>query len=560
MKNGPHENGPASYPTSWNPHLLRGTTIRSTMTVPSLPTSTDGITYYIWTDVFFGDAGYGRMNQLVPQLLLGKALDGSSGSPNYQPNWGPHHDTWMFGSHYFFEIYNTTTDNVDAHAAYGELHPVDAGEVLYTEFKLEGGGDGYDDESPRWVLTMGVVGDAKRTSTLVVDRPYMGLGMDSSWGSNMTRSWAEESYHNLCINACWELYGADDVRHLPSSGSSFDIAIVQPEADAFEFLSEWEQDEGAVDGCPSSTVRERHNATVQHILWDIDVTPKKKKKNKYVDDDEWENWKRRYYYKADIGFSMLFNIDLEDDEEERRRRNIFEENIERFESRGDRYILDEHAILTREEFRRLGKASCSSLQSGSTTDIAVQNRKDIESDMAAFKCKVMDLGISTNTASTPGIRGIESATHSTRLTTKNPTEIDYRGTQSTPVKNQGAFGTCWSFGFVETIEGLGVRQGHALTNTSNQEVIDCCAECRGSAQDASYGFVIRNHNVHGRLATDDAYPYRRLSAELFQLQSQASSARSGKSRRLPSCLRRRGKERGTDPLSLFCSRSCCVWH
>jgi len=334
--------------------------------------------------------------------------------------------------------------------------------------------------------------------------------MDASWGSNMTRSWAEESYHNMCINACWELYGADDARHLPSSGSNFDITIVQPEADAFEFLSEWEQDEGTVDGCPSSQVRERHNATVQHILWDIDVTPKEK--NKYGDDDdEWENWKRRYYYKAGIGRSMPFGIDLADDEEERRRRSIFEENIERYESRGDRYILDEHAILTREEFRQLGKASCSSLQRDSPTDIAAQNRKGAKPNMARFTCKVMDLGsVSTTTASTSGIRGTstDSAARSMRRTTKNPIEIDYRGTQSTPVKNQGAFGTCWSFGFVETIEGLGVRQGHALTNTSNQEVIDCCPECRGSAQDASFGFVIQNQNVHGRLATDDAYPYR----------------------------------------------------
>jgi hypothetical protein len=45
---------------------------------------------YIWTDIFFGDMSYGRMNQFVPQLILGNALDGSSGAPAYKPKWGEH--------------------------------------------------------------------------------------------------------------------------------------------------------------------------------------------------------------------------------------------------------------------------------------------------------------------------------------------------------------------------------------------------------------------------------------------------------------------------------------
>ena len=106
MKNGPHEGGNASYPVSWDRQLLQGTTVFSSMTVPELPQKTDGITYYLWTDIFFGDSGAGKMNQLVPQLILGKALDGSSGPPNYLPLWGDRHDTWSFGAHYFFETYN----------------------------------------------------------------------------------------------------------------------------------------------------------------------------------------------------------------------------------------------------------------------------------------------------------------------------------------------------------------------------------------------------------------------------------------------------------------------
>ena len=67
-----------------------------------------------------------------------------------------------------------------------------------------------------WTLRMGVVGDPTRLSTLEVRQPYMGLG--SEWAVPST-SWRERNYSNLCVNACWELYGAVDREHLPASGS-----------------------------------------------------------------------------------------------------------------------------------------------------------------------------------------------------------------------------------------------------------------------------------------------------------------------------------------------------
>jgi len=468
MKNGPHEGGNASYPIAWDKDLLRGTTIRSTMTVPSLPLLTDGVTYYLWTDVYFGDGGLGRMNQLVPQLILGKALDGSSGPPNFEPRWGPHHESWSFGAHYFFEYFNITTNSIDSHAAYGSLYPTLAGETLWTEFRMEGGGDGYDAETPRWVLKMGVEGDPSRISTLVVDRPYMGMGQDPSWGPNKTHSWAEEYYQNFCINSCWELYGADDSRHLPSSGSTFNITIEKPKLGSFQFLSEWEQDEGKANGCPSSTVYESHNESVQTIRWDIRISDPNLSVN-----TAWDKWKGK------------FGIDISDPIIESTRQRIFEENLLRFRTRGDEYVIDEFAAYTKEEFRQHGKKTCSHLLSNGAV-------KNINHGASKFSCQVLD---------SPGHKfkspGLDF-----------PAEIDYRGTQSTPVKNQGAFGTCWSFGFVETVEGLNVRQGHDLQNVSNQEVIDCCPTCRGAAQDSSFDFVIHNHHTHGRLSREEAYPYQ----------------------------------------------------
>jgi hypothetical protein len=81
-----------------------------------MPAKIDGICYYIWTDIFFGDMGYGSMNQFVPQLILGNALDSSSGPPDYKPAWGMH-KKWAFAAHYFFEVFNPIKNGTDSHAA-----------------------------------------------------------------------------------------------------------------------------------------------------------------------------------------------------------------------------------------------------------------------------------------------------------------------------------------------------------------------------------------------------------------------------------------------------------
>jgi hypothetical protein len=236
------------------------------MTVPELPKQMDGITYYLWTDIFFGDASLGRMNQLVPQLLLGNVLDSSSGIPDYQPYWHKHY-SWSFGAHYFFEVENSEDETIESHAAYGDLHPTWPGESLYTTFELSSPGE-ENEHSPKWTLTMGVVGDDTRVSTLVVARPYMGLGVD--W-DEPTVSWTEPAYRNMCLNACWELYGATDADHLPSSGARYALSIEQPEPASYPFTT-WEQDErnGA---CPSCKVIESHGDQTQKVQIYIEVQP-----------------------------------------------------------------------------------------------------------------------------------------------------------------------------------------------------------------------------------------------------------------------------------------------
>lgn len=270
MKNGPHQGGNASYPVAWNG--TAGTSVYSVMTVPQPPKLLDGITYYLWTDIFFGDGSLGRMNQMVPQLLLGSVLDSSTGAPDYKPIWHKH-KTWAFGAHYFFETANPENTNVtEAHAAYGKLHPAWPGETLFTEFVLSPGGDGMDSESPKWTLTMGVVGDPTRVSKLVIERPYMGMG--ATWKDGPTVSWTERPYRNVCINACWELYGATDSLHLPSSGAHYELTITQPKTPSQYPFTTWVQDEGN-EHCPSSKIAEKHNATSQKVWIDVHVVNKR---------------------------------------------------------------------------------------------------------------------------------------------------------------------------------------------------------------------------------------------------------------------------------------------
>ena len=53
---------------------------------------------------------------LKMKLVLGNALDGSSGPPSFEPHFG-HHETYQFGAHYFFEFLDPETNSTASHAA-----------------------------------------------------------------------------------------------------------------------------------------------------------------------------------------------------------------------------------------------------------------------------------------------------------------------------------------------------------------------------------------------------------------------------------------------------------
>jgi len=225
--------------------------------VPKLPEKVDGLTFYIYFNIFFGDAKPGgKMNQFVPQLMLGEPLCDSSGPPLYKPVWHPH-ETWVFGSQYFFELFNETSNKTEGHAATGDLFSCSEGEVLWTAFTLSADWE--------WTLNMGVVGDTKRTSTVVADKPYMGLLPPS-----VTKSWKEDVFNRTFVGSCWELYGIKDSSSYPSSGSNYTHTFSTENPGSINWNTNWKEIEvPTCPGHPSSLISESHDDSQEVLVWNI---------------------------------------------------------------------------------------------------------------------------------------------------------------------------------------------------------------------------------------------------------------------------------------------------
>ena len=243
-------------------YSVRNTTSYAEFDVPKLLVKV-GPTFFIYYNIDWQAAGPkgsdARMNQFVPQLMLGNPLCDSTGPPDYKPIWHEQ-KTWVFGAQYFFEIFDQAANKTQGHAATGKTYPTKEGETIYTKYTLS------DDWV--WTLEMGVKGDATRVSTVVVPKPFMGLLPESQ-----TSSWSEPVYASAWGNACWELYGVEGGPTYPG-GMTFTWTVSHVEGTEPTW-AKWSAQTPTCPGHPEQTISQVDSPDKQEVTWKIsfDVDP-----------------------------------------------------------------------------------------------------------------------------------------------------------------------------------------------------------------------------------------------------------------------------------------------
>ncbi|KAG7469553.1 hypothetical protein MATL_G00130100 [Megalops atlanticus] len=180
-------------------------------------------------------------------------------------------------------------------------------------------------------------------------------------------------------------------------------------------------------------------------------------------DSEWENWKtahRREY--NGLG-------------EEEIRRTIWEKNMQLIEAHNREYELGIH-----------------------TYELGMNHLGDMTSEEVAEKLTGLQV---------PLFRDPNNTFIPDDSMRRLPKAIDYRKLgYVTPVKNQGACGSCWAFSSVGALEGQLMKTQGKLLSLSPQNLVDCVTEnngCGGGYMTNAFKYVKNN----GGIDSEDSYPY-----------------------------------------------------